>query len=85
LWVVNTHLPGISGPELCSMLRARSRSPIYLVADQYSLATEQTAWQARPTLFGCKPAHRQWFEDWLRHQTQGVRCGLHDKRAFVHG
>jgi CheY-like chemotaxis protein len=69
LWVVNTELPGLSGCELCSMLKSRSSStPMYLVADRYTPEAERAAWQARATLFGDKPAHR----DWLDHFVNSV-------------
>src|SRR5688572_5184157 len=39
LWIVNAELPGLSGFELCGMLRDRSaRTAVYLVSDQYSPA-----------------------------------------------
>ena len=66
LWVVNTELPGLSGFELCSMLKARSSPvPVYLVTDQYTPESEQAAWQARATLFGAKPTHAVWIDQWL--------------------
>ena len=55
LWVVNLELPGLSGLELCSMLKARdSRTPVYLVAEEYSPDAERAAWAARATMFGCR-------------------------------
>lgn len=69
LWVINTELPKISGLELCSMLRDRAaRTAMYLVADRYSPATERAAWAAGATLFGCKPEHEVWLDEWLQLQ-----------------
>jgi two-component system response regulator MprA len=56
LWVVNTQLPGLSGCELCGMLRAQgNRAPIHLVADTYSAEEERAAYAARATSFRCIP------------------------------
>ena len=78
LWVINTELPGLSGSELCSMLKSRSPAiPIYLVTNRHSPAIEQAARQARATLFGCKPAHSDWLDAWLgrrREVTAPQRC-----------
>jgi CheY-like chemotaxis protein len=66
LWVVNTELPGLSGFELCNMLKTRpTRAAVYLVADHYSADAEREAWRARATSFGYKPTHRTWLEEWL--------------------
>ena len=66
LWVVNATLPGLSGFELTSMLKARSaHTAVYLVADHYTPAIECLAWQSRATFFGCKPAHGEWLRQWL--------------------
>src|SRR5262245_25700516 len=44
LWVVNTALPGLSGCELASMLKARSPgAAVYLVADEYTPEIERVA------------------------------------------
>ena len=68
LWVVNTSLPGLSGGELCSMLKSRpGRHQVHLVANDYLLAAEQEAWRSRATLFACKEAHIGWLRDWLHH------------------
>ena len=74
LWVVNTKLPGLSGTELCGLLKARSpQVPVYLVTDQYTPEGERAAWQARATLFGCKPAHHDWLGEWLENQPSRIR------------
>jgi len=76
LWVINTELPGLSGCELCNMLKAQSpTATVYLVADQYSPATERAAWGARASMFGCKPAHTEWFDHWLQARRDRVRPG----------
>ena len=69
LWVINTQLPGLSGCELCSMLRSRSpQAAVYLVANEYSPAEERSAWQARATLFLCQGAHATSLADWCEHR-----------------
>ena len=66
LWVVNTKLPGLTGAELCSMLKSQSvQTSVYLVADEYSPEVERAAWRARATLFGCKGGHDEWLNDSL--------------------
>jgi CheY-like chemotaxis protein len=82
VWVVNTRLPGLSGRELCSMLRSQRRRPVVnVVADEYSPQAESAAWQARASLFLCKPAHRQWFDEWLVHVA---KAPLHPAPNSVH-
>src|SRR5262245_36307254 len=66
LWVVNAELPGLSGGELCNMLKARKgQTAIYMVANQYTPDLEKAARLAGATMFGCKPAHESWFGDWI--------------------
>jgi DNA-binding response OmpR family regulator len=70
LWMIHTELPGLSGFELCGMLKARApATPVYLVADGYSPAAEQRAWQARATMFAVKPARPNWLEWWAEQQA----------------
>jgi CheY-like chemotaxis protein len=72
LWVINTRLPGLSGCELCSMIKAHfSDAEVYLVADEYSADEERRAWAARANVFGQKPAHACWLEQW--HHRRGAR------------
>jgi DNA-binding response OmpR family regulator len=64
LWVVNTELAGLSGFELCSMLKARnSRAAVCLVANEYSTIAEQRAWAARASMFLCKSDSTDWLEE----------------------
>ena len=71
LWVVNVELPGLSGCELCGMLRARSTpAPVYLVANEYSPAAERAALRSQATLFGCKPGHENWLGEWLEQTSR---------------
>ena len=66
LWVVSAELPGLSGYELCGMLKAQSASTaVYLVADEVSPTAEPRAWQARATLFSYKPAHHALLDLWI--------------------
>jgi DNA-binding NtrC family response regulator len=70
LWVVNGKLPGLSGLELCDMLKAQSsRTAVCIVADEYSAAAEQSAWAHRATLFAAKPAHEMLLDEWLDQRT----------------
>jgi DNA-binding response OmpR family regulator len=74
LWVINTHLHGIGGSELCDMLKARDpRTTVYLVADEYTPEIELMARRSRATLFGCKPAQRDWLASWqAEHQRRAM-------------
>jgi DNA-binding response OmpR family regulator len=73
LWVINTRLPGLSGCELCDMIRAHFLgAEVYLVADEYSADEERRAWAARASMFGCKPAHSAWLQCWR--ERRGPRC-----------
>jgi CheY-like chemotaxis protein len=70
LWVVRAELPGLSGYDLCGMLKSRSKaSPVFLVAQEYSAPAEQRAWAARATLFGAKGSHATWLAYWLRSRS----------------
>src|SRR5688572_10429527 len=54
LWAVNTELTGLSGYELCAMLKAQSPSAaVCLVAKEYTEEAERRAWSARATMFCC--------------------------------
>ena len=67
LWVINSSLPGLSGHELCGMLKDRQpRAAVYLVANQYTPEAERQALRHRATLFGCKGGHIHWLDDWLQ-------------------
>jgi DNA-binding NarL/FixJ family response regulator len=80
LWVVNSKLPGLSGCELCRILKSQSaRAAVYVVADEYSPEVEQEARASRASLFGCKPEHAHWLRDW--HDT--VSPGRSNKRPTI--
>jgi CheY-like chemotaxis protein len=71
LWVVSTELPGLSGFELCGMLKARDgRTPVFLIADEYSAAAERQAFTQRASFFGVKSASAFWVAEWLARRTQ---------------
>src|SRR5262245_2250192 len=66
LWVVNSTLIGLSGTELCHMLKAQSgQNVVYVVADEYSAAIEQDAHASRANLFECKPLTCSRLESWF--------------------
>jgi CheY-like chemotaxis protein len=70
LWVVSTELPGLSGYELCRMLKDRdSKAAVCLVADEPSPAAERGAWSARASMFCCKPGHRELLDQWIERQA----------------
>jgi DNA-binding response OmpR family regulator len=81
LWVVNVVLPGLSGTELCSMIRSRGGSaPVYLVADKYSSEAERAVWANRGTLFAVKPTHTAAFRHWVEaHQASKARTVRHQR------
>jgi CheY-like chemotaxis protein len=66
LWAVSTELAGLSGFELCSILKASSPSaPVYLAADDYSPEAERAAYAARATLFASKAQLSKCIEGFL--------------------
>jgi DNA-binding NarL/FixJ family response regulator len=68
LWVISTDLSGVSGAELCRMLRELTPgAAVYLVASEYSPEHERAARAARATLFGVKGEHIAWLDHWLDH------------------
>jgi DNA-binding response OmpR family regulator len=71
LWVISAELSDMSGSELCSLLKSRTpQAPVYLVADEPSVELERAAWHSRASMFGCKPAHAEWFSHWLAHERK---------------
>ena len=71
LWVINTELPGLSGYELCGMLKAQHpRSTVFVVADKYSAAAERLAWAHRATLFSVKPEQYSWLSLWEQSRSR---------------
>jgi hypothetical protein len=59
------------------MLRhVSAAAPVYLVADEYSAELEQAAREARASLFGVKPAHRQWLAEWLALRSRFTNLNL---------
>ena len=65
LWVIHSELPGVSGAELCGMLRDQGiRAAISLVADKYSPETERAAYLHRATTFCCKAGLAELVESW---------------------
>ena len=60
MWIVNTHLPDMSGIDLQTMLRERGcRSPIALVGDRYCVTEEITARSAGADIYLAKPVHHE--------------------------
>ena len=63
MWIVNMHLPDISGIDLQTMLRERGcRSPIALVGDRYCVTDEITARSAGADIYLAKPVDPQTVE-----------------------
>jgi DNA-binding response OmpR family regulator len=74
-WLVSAALAGLSGVEVCDMLRRRQRhATIALVAEEYSPDLERSARRAGVSVFVCKPT--QWvglagWVDWsVPHSTR---------------
>jgi DNA-binding response OmpR family regulator len=63
LWVINIHLPDMSGISLLRHLRRRPlRFSVFLVSDVYALEDELAARAAGATAYLCKPASAAWLE-----------------------
>ena len=61
LWVINMHLPDMSGVDLHDMIHARYPSvPCYLVGDDYRPEDEMHARQCGATMYFCKPLRSEW-------------------------
>jgi DNA-binding NarL/FixJ family response regulator len=66
LWVVNAYLAGLSGTDLCRMLKARDRhARVVLIADEHSDTLERSALAAGATMFIVQPTAPDEFIDWL--------------------
>jgi DNA-binding response OmpR family regulator len=77
LWVINAQLPGMSGAELCGMLKSQSRQAVVcLVTDGYSAQSERAAWAARATMFQCKPLPQAHLETCLAHLRDKLPVGV---------
>ncbi len=77
LWMINTHLPDLSGVELLSEIARRFRKPsVYLVGDAYSPHEEQAARAAGATFYVCKPASFAWLRGYHpRCRSPAIRAG----------
>jgi DNA-binding response OmpR family regulator len=74
LWMINDHLPDMSGLDLCDMIKSRSvQMAIYVVTDEYNQANEQEARIRGAAMFCCKPVQPVW----LRHI---INCVLKRKK-----
>jgi two-component system KDP operon response regulator KdpE len=63
LWLVNVHLPDMSGIGLLKLIRRRlQRSIVFLVGDVYSADDELAARTAGATAYVCKPPSVTWLE-----------------------
>lgn len=77
LWMINTHLPDLSGVELLAEIARRFRKPsVYLVGDAYSSHEEQAARAAGATFYVCKPASFAWLRGYHpRRRSPAIRAG----------
>jgi DNA-binding response OmpR family regulator len=63
LWVINIHLPDMSGISLMKHLRRRQpRFSVFLVSDVYAVEDELAARAAGATAYLCKPASAAWLQ-----------------------
>ncbi len=61
LWLINFHLPDMTGAELLALVRSRDPNvACILVGDVYDQAEELSARQLGSTLYGCKPPQAAW-------------------------
>lgn len=77
LWLINTHLPDVTGAGLLRAIAKRSERPNFiLVGDIYSPDEERAARTAGATSYFCKPANRAWLEGYRqRIRSPAVRAG----------
>ena len=63
LWLVNTHLPDMSGIELLELIRSRDPgAACVLVGDVYQEPDEIAARQSGANLYVCKPPRLEWLQ-----------------------
>lgn len=82
LWLLNPHLPDMSGLDLLEMLRSLQRDlKTVVVDDQYDERREQRALELRAIQYVCKPSHVSWIRAW-----QGeLACQCSQVHAVVRG
>lgn len=61
LWLINFHLPDMTGAELLTTVRSRNpNAACILISDTYSATDELSARQLGATLYACKPLQAEW-------------------------
>ena len=61
LWLINSHLPDMTGVELLALVRSRDPgAACMLVGDNYCEKDELSARQLGATFYGCKPPQVEW-------------------------
>jgi hypothetical protein len=65
LWIINTHLPDLTGFDLYSMIADRLEGvPVWLVGDEYDTAEELEAYCSNAAMYACKPVSQLWLSEW---------------------
>jgi hypothetical protein len=65
LWIINTHLPDLTGFDLYSMLAERLEGvPVWLVGDEYDTSEELEAYCTNAAMYACKPVCQTWLAEW---------------------
>ncbi len=65
LWIINTHLPDLTGFDLYSMLADRLEGvPVWLVGDEYGTSEELQAYCSNAAMYACKPLNETWLAEW---------------------
>ena len=65
LWIINTHLPDLTGFDLYSMLADRLHDvPVWLVGDEYDTSEELEAYTTSAAMYACKPVAQTWLNEW---------------------
>ena len=63
-WIVNVHLPDISGFDLCELLNSRrAEIGVMLVDETYDTDHERRARSCK-AMYACKPFQSQWCTGW---------------------
>ena len=76
LWLVNTHLPDMSGVELLNLIRSRDPgAACVLVGDAYQEADEIAARQTGANLYVCKPPQLEWLTALPRNKNSSGTAG----------
>lgn len=63
-WIVNVHLPDMSGFDLCEILNARPAKVGVLMVDESYDHDNEVGARSCKAMYACKPFHAEWCANW---------------------